>query len=340
MHTGDETLNITTFMPLLKSTKADDGARIIDGVISDETVDLQGESVPAEALGKSYPYLQQWGKLNWEHGSVPIGDVLEVRKISAEEAARDFGVSLNGGGTYAKMRVYPLNDDSPEDLRRAHYMIDSDAKLGYSLHGTAVRKGNQVQQVMVTQVALTGQPVNPHATVRIVKSLEALDEAGIESDDADGHADVLILAPELSMVQVATSTEQPETNSRGYSEGAYRLAKALLEAGQEVDSAKKRGGAALQRESLDDGKRRPRGRNGGPLAAGPGGVCVCLKCGAEAEHAVGEPCDALKCAKCGGQMTRKAEGASRVQKALGSGEKLRRLADELRCKGKRGARRM
>ncbi len=47
-----------------------------------------------------------------------------------------------------------------------------------------------------------------------------------------------------------------------------------------------------------------RGRMGGPSAAGPGGNCVCPKCGYQEPHMVGQPCNAKTCPKCGTQMTR------------------------------------
>ena len=47
-----------------------------------------------------------------------------------------------------------------------------------------------------------------------------------------------------------------------------------------------------------------RGRMGGPFAAGPGGNCVCPKCGQQVPHIVGQPCNAMNCPKCGTQMTR------------------------------------
>ncbi|MEA2070346.1 MAG: hypothetical protein U9O98_03555 [Asgard group archaeon] len=47
-----------------------------------------------------------------------------------------------------------------------------------------------------------------------------------------------------------------------------------------------------------------RGRKGGPQAAGPGGQCVCPKCGAKTDHYVGVPCYQQKCPKCGAQMIR------------------------------------
>jgi len=46
-----------------------------------------------------------------------------------------------------------------------------------------------------------------------------------------------------------------------------------------------------------------RGRMGG-FAAGPGGECVCPKCGARAPHQTSVPCYKQKCPKCGSPMTR------------------------------------
>ncbi len=47
-----------------------------------------------------------------------------------------------------------------------------------------------------------------------------------------------------------------------------------------------------------------RGRMGGPFAAGPGGKCVCPKCGHEQAHGRGTPCNEIRCPKCGTLMTR------------------------------------
>jgi hypothetical protein len=45
------------------------------------------------------------------------------------------------------------------------------------------------------------------------------------------------------------------------------------------------------------------GRKGGS-AMGPGGNCVCPKCGNTVQHAVGTPCYDIKCPNCGSPMTR------------------------------------
>ena len=50
-----------------------------------------------------------------------------------------------------------------------------------------------------------------------------------------------------------------------------------------------------------------RGRMGGPLAAGPGGICVCTKCKCELPHKTGVACYEVKCPECDGAMIRKKE---------------------------------
>jgi hypothetical protein len=46
-----------------------------------------------------------------------------------------------------------------------------------------------------------------------------------------------------------------------------------------------------------------RGRRGG-RALGPGGECLCPKCGTKTPHELGTPCFEQKCPQCGSAMTR------------------------------------
>ncbi len=43
---------------------------------------------------------------------------------------------------------------------------------------------------------------------------------------------------------------------------------------------------------------------GGGRGLGPGGECVCPKCGERQPHERGNPCFDMKCPKCGSSMTR------------------------------------
>ncbi|MFA5074166.1 MAG: hypothetical protein WC539_09770 [Nitrospirota bacterium] len=48
-----------------------------------------------------------------------------------------------------------------------------------------------------------------------------------------------------------------------------------------------------------------RGQMGGRSAAGPGGECVCPKCGHKEPHERGMPCTQKKCPQCGITLTRR-----------------------------------
>ena len=51
------------------------------------------------------------------------------------------------------------------------------------------------------------------------------------------------------------------------------------------------------------GRSGSQGRRGG-FAAGPGGNCVCPKCGKTVSHQRGAPCIQMTCPACGAAMTR------------------------------------
>jgi len=63
------------------------------------------------------------------------------------------------------------------------------------------------------------------------------------------------------------------------------------------------GGAGTGRGMGKNPGGRGRGRNSGG-AFGPGGMCVCAKCGMKVPHQQGTSCTALKCPDCGQTMIR------------------------------------
>jgi hypothetical protein len=73
-----------------------------------------------------------------------------------------------------------------------------------------------------------------------------------------------------------------------------------------MSRGRRNGGTEMPRGDAT-GPYRPggRGRRGGPLSAGPGGTCVCPKCGFEKPHATGSPCQETSCPECGTRMMRK-----------------------------------
>jgi len=92
---------------------------------------------------------------------------------------------------------------------------------------------------------------------------------------------------------------------------ALVLSRAIILKGGEEEMVRPRrglGGRGLGRGlGQSRGLGQGRGRMGGPLAAGPGGKCVCTnpECKMEVAHQVGVPCFQVKCEKCGSPMIRK-----------------------------------
>lgn len=59
-----------------------------------------------------------------------------------------------------------------------------------------------------------------------------------------------------------------------------------------------------RRGGMARGRGAGLGRGGGPLAAGPGGYCVCPQCGERTLHQRMVPCFQQQCPKCGARMVR------------------------------------
>ena len=57
--------------------------------------------------------------------------------------------------------------------------------------------------------------------------------------------------------------------------------------------------------SLEQNSASSIGGVGWEVGAGPGGVCICLRCKKEVKHATGTPCSEMKCPDCGASMARK-----------------------------------
>jgi predicted Fe-Mo cluster-binding NifX family protein len=82
-----------------------------------------------------------------------------------------------------------------------------------------------------------------------------------------------------------------------------RRIRASLEVEEVFEMRGRSGGGAGQGRGMGGGGRRG-GRMGGPVAAGPGGYCVCPQCGHKEPHQVAVPCLQKQCPKCGTAMVR------------------------------------
>jgi len=64
------------------------------------------------------------------------------------------------------------------------------------------------------------------------------------------------------------------------------------------------GGGAGRGRGMDRGGMGGGRMGGNRSGAGPGGECVCPKCGARVPHQAGMPCYKVSCLKCGTTMAR------------------------------------
>ena len=83
----------------------------------------------------------------------------------------------------------------------------------------------------------------------------------------------------------------PQGKQRGTGRGRGVPAEECPECGTERSPEKESGSNA--------------GEVGWEVGAGPGGVCICLRCKREVKHITGVPCKELKCPDCGVLMARK-----------------------------------
>ena len=177
--------------PIRKATADMDSGEIIhEGVASDESVDLEGDRISTDLVEKSFPYLEQHGKHNWNHNPTDIGDVLSVARATPDAVMDRFGLQVEGAATVIKGNVYPLVNTAlaPADLITAHHRLLGGARLGYSLHGVAIRKASgEIATMIVPRIAIAPQAINTSAMCRVVKSFDgALASVDISDDELPG----------------------------------------------------------------------------------------------------------------------------------------------------------
>lgn len=288
------------YMPMWKAVQADDGRLWIEGIASDESVDLENEIVKASALQDSIRILCERGQIDWDHGRV-IGGVEKAGLLPAEEALLRFPeVREWFGRDYTGRHVFWLRgwlDPPPEgepanaDLLDARHAVKSGHRLGFSLAGGRLKRGQSqgpdgriypsTEQAIITKVALTPCPINTSTVARLAKSLSAA------MAEPDGDEPVWVIA-------------------KGIAGGGGGLT-----AGTGTDHATFAGGRSLTPESLH-----------GQVEDTLWSCSLCAtgaKCGPDDDTPP-------RCRVCGGEMVRKDRPRRAIRKGLSP---LQRIAHDL-----------
>ena len=198
--------NFELFVPLSKAERdPHTGAIRVEGIATDESVDLDREVVKSAGLADSLEYLGKFGKFNWDHGPGIIGDIEQSAFLGKAEARARYGTEITGRALEVAGVIHPIPDPAiaPEGLKQAHHLLSVGSPMGFSIQGKIHRKGREkslsgdevgtVEQAFVNMVALTPQPKNLHTTCRLAKSLSEAVEAAQDSADDTGETGIPIL---------------------------------------------------------------------------------------------------------------------------------------------------
>ena len=160
----NETLNFNFWVPLNKAQDTADGkARVIEGIASTPSVDLQNERVVPSGI--DFNYFLNHGYFNWDHKSGAenkIGEPWEVK--------------ITPKGLYVKGIIYKgkkVADQVWEHITALGKNSDAKRKVGFSLQGKTVRRnGNTILKCWIQDIAVTTAPINYNTYIDIVKAFD------------------------------------------------------------------------------------------------------------------------------------------------------------------------
>ncbi len=174
------------FMPATPLRKANasteelaNGDRIIQGIASTSTLDLQNEILDQKGIDTSY--FMSKGYFNADHKPGPENKIGEPRECKVTKQ----GLWVKG----ILYKEHPVADHY-WSLMTSMEKSNATRKMGFSVEGSVRRRrGNVIEACWIKDIALTPQPVNYTTWAEIVKSLST------------STWDMSSTSPEVSMTQ-------------------------------------------------------------------------------------------------------------------------------------------
>lgn len=169
----------------IQEAETDDAPWKFKGIASDESEDVEGDTILKKTLDLSYA--QKRGYVNWDHQSGPadqLGYLTNVTLIDAKKRAEleiELGQPLEKGASVYVEGVFYKDVEKAKDVRKImNSTPDSALGLGLSLEGSIARDTlhKNVVKAFVRGVAVTPVPAQPNTLLKLKKSLRAYGEIG------------------------------------------------------------------------------------------------------------------------------------------------------------------
>lgn len=163
------------WFPLAKSKNNASDKRMISGLASDESIDLEKEKVIMKGMDFETYFLKS-GYFNFDHKvkdygpEMIVGEPTDAKIMSLDKGGYGFFVE---GFLYKGKRVADALWEHINALDKS----EATRKLGYSVEGKILlRKSGKIYKSIVMNCAITHQPINPRTYVTPMAFVKSLDE--------------------------------------------------------------------------------------------------------------------------------------------------------------------
>ena len=152
------------YATLIKSTEAkDDEPWIFEGVASDESQDIEGDTILKKSIDLSYAKAR--GYVNWDHSREPenqLGYLMEAEILDGKQSAelkKAFPQLSDGASVYVKGQLYPEVPKAMDVRRLLKSAPQGSNGLGLSLDGTVARdvKSGGIEVFDFDELELSGE---------------------------------------------------------------------------------------------------------------------------------------------------------------------------------------
>lgn len=131
----------------IQFTKVDEDKRIVEGVVSSESVDSQGEVITADAMKRAMSDYMNWANIREMHQPKAVGRTLKIWQE----------------GDKTKIQGKVVDNEAWEKVKERVYN-------GFSIGGRKLKQiGNKVTDIMLSEISLVDRPANPDAVLLMIK---------------------------------------------------------------------------------------------------------------------------------------------------------------------------